>query len=332
MSWGRPAHGADRPQRRRVGLRRARRDRCSLRDALGLVAERGRRMQALPAGSMLSVRLPAAELAPRLPAGVVIAAENAPGLCVASGPTEAIAALEAELAAGDVVTRRLVTSHAFHSAMMDPVIEPMAARIAQVRLSAPKLSILSTVTAKWLTDAEATSTRYWAEHLRLPVRFGPAATQVLAEPQRVLIGDRPARDAVDARAPGGHRQARCRRRSRAWPTPPSASPRRSRPRSASCGRSARPSTGRPTAGRAPPAPSAADVPVPAPAPLGRRPVGGRRRRRRRAAAAADRRRRRRRLAAAAAPVASPAAPSSMTTIMPTAIPTVPAPAARVRGP
>ncbi|HWO17375.1 MAG TPA: amino acid adenylation domain-containing protein [Kofleriaceae bacterium] len=159
----------------------------SLPDALGLVAERGRRMQELPAGSMLSVRLPAADLAPRLPEGVVIASENAPGLCVASGPTEAIAKLEAELGAADVVTRRLVTSHAFHSSMMDPVIEPLAALIAKVKLAAPKIPILSTVTARWLTDAEATSTRYWAEHLRLPVRFGPAAAQILADSRRVLI-------------------------------------------------------------------------------------------------------------------------------------------------
>jgi acyl transferase domain-containing protein len=73
----------------------------ALPDALALVVERGRQMQALPAGSMLSVRLPADELRPRLPAGLEIAAENAPGLCVASGPTELIAALEAELAAAE---------------------------------------------------------------------------------------------------------------------------------------------------------------------------------------------------------------------------------------
>ena len=162
-------------------------DVMSLRDALGLVVERGRRMQALPAGSMLSVRLPAEQLAPRLPAGVVIAAENAPGLCVASGPSDAIARLEAELTAADVTARLLVTSHAFHSAMMDPVIEPLAARLATVRLQAPRIPILSTVTARWLSDAEATSTRYWAEHLRLPVRFAPAVAQLLTESRRVLI-------------------------------------------------------------------------------------------------------------------------------------------------
>ncbi|HEX2685662.1 MAG TPA: amino acid adenylation domain-containing protein, partial [Kofleriaceae bacterium] len=105
-----------------------------LGDALGLVHERGRRMQEMPAGSMLSVRLPAEEVTPRLPAGVVIAAENAPGLCVASGPTDLIARLEAELTAAGVAARRLVTSHAFHSPMMDPVIEPMAAKVAAIRL------------------------------------------------------------------------------------------------------------------------------------------------------------------------------------------------------
>ncbi|MEZ4403025.1 MAG: amino acid adenylation domain-containing protein [Kofleriaceae bacterium] len=158
-----------------------------LADAIALVVERGRRMQALPAGSMLSVRLPAAELAPRLPDGLEIAAENGPGLCVTSGPTELIAALEAQLTADGVAARRLVTSHAFHSPMMDPVVPQMAARLATIRLAPPTIPIVSTVTATWLTDAEATSPRYWAEHLRRPVRFAPAVAVALAESRRVLI-------------------------------------------------------------------------------------------------------------------------------------------------
>ncbi len=179
----------------------------TLPDALGLVIERGRRMQALPAGSMLSVRLAAAELAPRLPPGVVIAAENAPGMCVASGPTPLIQQLEAELIAADITARRLVTSHAFHSAMMDPVIEPMAERVAQIRLAPPKIPILSTVTTRWLTDAEATSTRYWAEHLRLPVKFAPAVALLLADPKRVLIeiGPRATLSALARQAVSGKR-------------------------------------------------------------------------------------------------------------------------------
>ena len=179
----------------------------ALEDAIALVVDRGRRMQAMPAGSMLSVRLAAEELEPRLPPGVVIAAENAPGLCVASGPTEAIAALEAELTKADVTARRLVTSHAFHSAMMDPVIEPLAERIAKVKLAPPKLPIFSTVTADWMTPAQATSVRYWAEHLRLPVRFGPAVAKLLAEPRRVLleIGPRATLSALARQAAPGKR-------------------------------------------------------------------------------------------------------------------------------
>ena len=179
----------------------------SLVDALGVVVERGARMQELPAGSMLSVRLSAAELLPKLPAGVVIAAENAPGLCVASGPSDLVAQLEAELTAANIAARKLVTSHAFHSAMMDPVIEPLASRIARVKLSPPNIPIMSTVTAQWLTDADATSTRYWAEHLRLPVKFGPAVSALLAESKRVLIevGPRATLSALSRQAITGKR-------------------------------------------------------------------------------------------------------------------------------
>lgn len=159
----------------------------ALPDALALVIERGRRMQALPTGSMLSVRLPADQLRPRLPDGVDIAAENAPGLCVASGPTELIASLEASLSADEIAVRRLVTSHAFHSPMMDPVVPRMAERLAGMALAPPRIPIISTVTAAPLSDAEAQSPRYWAEHLRRPVRFAPAVAVALADARCVLI-------------------------------------------------------------------------------------------------------------------------------------------------
>jgi len=179
----------------------------ALADAVGLVVERGRRMQALPAGSMLSVRLPAAELRALLPDGLELAAENAPSLSVASGPTELVAALEATLTTRGIVARRLVTSHAFHSPMMDSVIEPMAARLATIRLAAPKIPILSTVTADWLTPALATSPRYWAEHLRRPVKFAPAVGKLLEDQRRVLIeiGPRATLSALARQAAPGKR-------------------------------------------------------------------------------------------------------------------------------
>ncbi|HQX25664.1 MAG TPA: aminotransferase class III-fold pyridoxal phosphate-dependent enzyme, partial [Pseudomonadota bacterium] len=159
----------------------------ALEDALALVAQRGALMQARPPGAMLSVRLPAAELAARMPAAISLAAENGPALCVVAGPVPDIEALEAELATAGVVARRLVTSHAFHSAMMDPVVEPMAQRLQAVALSAPRIPILSTVGADWLGDEQARDPRYWATHLRKPVRFAPAVAKLLADPARLLL-------------------------------------------------------------------------------------------------------------------------------------------------
>jgi amino acid adenylation domain-containing protein len=158
-----------------------------LEDALAVVAERGRLMQAQPAGSMLSVRLSGEELSAHLPAGVVVAAENAPGLCVASGPSDSIEHLEQRLATADIACRRLVTSHAFHSPMMDAVVAPMADLLKKIALNPPRIPVMSTVTAAWLTGEQAVSCDYWASHLRLPVRFGPALARLLAEGDRMLV-------------------------------------------------------------------------------------------------------------------------------------------------
>ena len=159
----------------------------SLDDALALVALRGRLMQAQPAGSMLSVRLPAAELAPRLGGGLEIAAENAPSLCVVAGPTPQVERLQASLAADGIAAKPLQTSHAFHSAMMDPVVAPMRQRLAAIALHAPRIPIVSTVTGAPLDDATARDPDYWARHLRAPVRFSAAAAWLLRDGPRALL-------------------------------------------------------------------------------------------------------------------------------------------------
>ncbi|MFC3715268.1 amino acid adenylation domain-containing protein [Luteimonas soli] len=159
----------------------------SLEDALKLVARRGRLMQARPAGSMLSVRLPADALLARLPAELSLAAENAPGACVVSGPAAAVSAFQSVLEGEDIACRALHTSHAFHSAMMDPVVEQFRAEVAAVERHAPQLPVLSTATAQWLDAETATSPDYWARHLRQPVRFSAALLQALDLPARVLL-------------------------------------------------------------------------------------------------------------------------------------------------
>jgi amino acid adenylation domain-containing protein len=152
----------------------------SLEDALRLVAARGEMMQALPAGGMLSVRLGEQELRSKLNGHLSLAAVNSPSLCVVAGSFEALADFEQQLEKEEVASRRLVTSHAFHSAMMDPIVEPFRARVAQVPRNAPKLPYVSGVTGTWIEKEEATDPAYWARHFRQPVRFS-AGLQVLLD-------------------------------------------------------------------------------------------------------------------------------------------------------
>jgi acyl transferase domain-containing protein len=160
----------------------------SLEDALLLVAARGRLMQQVPAGAMLAVALSEPEVKPLLEnRPLALAAVNAPSLCVVSGPTEAVDRLERELSDEGVGCRRLRTSHAFHSEMMDPIREPFIELVKQVTLSAPNLPYLSNVTGRWISAAEATSPDYWADHLRQTVRFQEGVEELLKEPELVLL-------------------------------------------------------------------------------------------------------------------------------------------------
>ncbi|MFL6262096.1 MAG: SDR family NAD(P)-dependent oxidoreductase [Thermoanaerobaculia bacterium] len=158
-----------------------------LDDALALVAERGRLMQSLPSGAMLAVPLAEAEVAPLLGPGLSLAAVNAPDRCVVSGPHEAVEALRAALEARGVGARPLHTSHAFHSTMMEPILEPFVQRFAGIRLQPPQIPYVSNVTGTWITPEEATDPAYWARHLRQAVRFADGVRELCAEPGRVLL-------------------------------------------------------------------------------------------------------------------------------------------------
>ncbi len=149
-----------------------------LEDVLRIVALRGRLMQKLPRGSMMAVRAGVDTIAPLLPAEIQIASNNAPSLCVVSGPDAHVQALRERLEAGNTVCRPLHTSHAFHSAMMDPMLEPLQAEIAKVRLRAPTRPFVSTVTGELITDTEAISPAYWAHQARATVEFSKATLKL----------------------------------------------------------------------------------------------------------------------------------------------------------
>ncbi|MEO8734768.1 MAG: aminotransferase class III-fold pyridoxal phosphate-dependent enzyme, partial [Flavobacteriales bacterium] len=159
----------------------------SLEDAITLVANRGRMMQALPGGAMLSVRAPEEAIAKRLPEGCSIAANNGPQLCVASGPHEAIAKLQAELEKDGITCKLLVTSHAFHSPMMDAMVAPYKKVVESVRLHPPRIPIISSVTAEWMKDDEATSANYWSDHARATVRFAQAVKFAWGNANSVML-------------------------------------------------------------------------------------------------------------------------------------------------
>jgi amino acid adenylation domain-containing protein len=158
-----------------------------LEDALELVAQRARLLQALPGGAMLAVPLSADGVRPFLASGAVVAAVNAPELCTVAGPDEAVAATERAVLAAGHAARRLPTTHAFHSPMMHPAAAELSRIAARMRLSPPRIPLLSNVTGTWMTEAEATDPGYWARHLCQPVRFDAGIAELLADPDRVLL-------------------------------------------------------------------------------------------------------------------------------------------------
>jgi len=159
----------------------------TVEDALKLVAARGALMQDLPAGAMLAVPVAEQYLRPLLGEDVALAAVNAPDLCVVSGPHAAVDGLEELLGGQGVQCRRLHTTRAFHSPMMDPAVEPFRALVAGTALRPPSIPFVSNLTGTWITAEQATDPGYWAAHLRQAVRFSDGLATLLADPDRVLL-------------------------------------------------------------------------------------------------------------------------------------------------
>lgn len=159
----------------------------SLSDAVSVVAERGRLMQSMPPGAMLAVHLPVEEAEALLPVELEIAAVNAPSLTVISGPQPAIERFAKELEARGHDSRRLKTSHAFHSRLMDPAASQLEAVLRRVALSPPKIRYVSNLTGTWITPAQAQNPLYYARHLRSPVQFSAGLRELLQLPRTALL-------------------------------------------------------------------------------------------------------------------------------------------------
>lgn len=165
----------------------------SLEDGLSLVAARGKLMQQMPAGSMLAVPLSEEEIEPLLDNNLDLAVINGTSMSVVSGTTEAVDELAQKLIKKGVECRRLHTSHAFHSQMMEPILAPFTEQVKKVKLKSPKIPYISNLTGNWITLEEATNPSYYAQHLRQTVRFADGLQQLLKDPNQILLEVGPGR-------------------------------------------------------------------------------------------------------------------------------------------
>jgi acyl transferase domain-containing protein len=158
-----------------------------LEDALLIVCRRAEWMAGMDSGAMLAVGVDSNQIHSYLGEGITLAAINSPGICVVAGSISAIEKLEQLLAGEGIFNKRLVTSHAFHSPLMRPVLEPYSELLSQIKMSAPSIPIMSCLTGSWLKPEEAVDGDYWTRHITEPVLFMKGMEELLDDPERLYI-------------------------------------------------------------------------------------------------------------------------------------------------
>ncbi|MEU5002617.1 type I polyketide synthase, partial [Streptomyces sp. NPDC021622] len=154
----------------------------SLSDAVKVVSARGALMQALPSGgAMVAIQAAEAEVASDLSETVGIAAVNGPSSVVISGVSADVEAVAERWREAGRKVSRLRVSHAFHSPLMDPMLDEFRRVLEGVSYEAPAIPVVSTLTGRLATAEELTSAEYWVRHVRESVRFADAVGALVAE-------------------------------------------------------------------------------------------------------------------------------------------------------
>lgn len=159
----------------------------SIEQALAVVALRGYLMDRMEPGSMIAVPLAEREAQALLSGQLSLAAVNGPRMCVISGPSSEVEQLEAMLEARNIRGRRLHTSHAFHSSMMEPAAAEFVKGLRAFPLNPPQIPFFSNLTGGWATADLAMDPEYWGRHLRHTVRFSDSMGEVAKIPELIYL-------------------------------------------------------------------------------------------------------------------------------------------------
>ncbi|HLP62759.1 MAG TPA: acyltransferase domain-containing protein, partial [Candidatus Deferrimicrobium sp.] len=165
----------------------------SLEDALRLAVSRGKLMDGLPGGAMLSIPLSKKELIPLLNDSLAIAIDNGPS-CIVAGPGDAVETLQAQLKAQRWMCMPMDSSYAVHSQMMGPVLTAFREIAGKIKMNEPQIPYISNLTGTWITPGDVANPSYWSNHLSQTVQFAEGIKELLKKKNAIFIEVGPGRD------------------------------------------------------------------------------------------------------------------------------------------
>lgn len=159
----------------------------SLEDALALVSARGRLLDSLPQGAMLSVAMSEKEIADILPSNLSLAIISSNNFSIVAGEIDKIENFSNVLTSKEIEFKKVNTSRAYHSHMTEPILDEFINEVKKIRLLPPQIPYLSNVTGTWITKEQTTDPVYWAKHLRQTVRFSDGLIELFKQKDLVFL-------------------------------------------------------------------------------------------------------------------------------------------------